>query len=353
MSFVPNTDPTELIHCVHFAAEKHKEQRRKDAAKTPYINHPIGKVYENHSQLQKRCEHSAPTNVPTLLSWFLPFYHRQWRLATLHKDQTVVVHCLANTSRLDSFGRSNSTGWQTSKFLCKWEEEELCCAAAGPARDPPAHPLYCCHAIDIICSNHMKIVSRVCFRCCAHFDERRWSHRLGCHKGTVVIVLFFFHRWKSHVLLRNDLISDRDTNRNVTRLFIVPSGCSIARYSGGYRHHIGGVERHFWRWRGKYVCFEQSRDSLRPTSSLLLYDSSYACSNAAGKWFFHSLAKCTSGKNNIIPALFMVRTIEMESNERISLKNPQICPCVRSHMWSASLFSWFVTVSEAFLFFRF
>ncbi|XP_026482065.1 guanosine-3',5'-bis(diphosphate) 3'-pyrophosphohydrolase MESH1-like [Ctenocephalides felis] len=28
--------------CVNFAALKHKDQRRKDAEKTPYINHPIG-----------------------------------------------------------------------------------------------------------------------------------------------------------------------------------------------------------------------------------------------------------------------------------------------------------------------
>ena len=31
-----------LVEAVNFAAIKHKDQRRKDAAKTPYINHPIG-----------------------------------------------------------------------------------------------------------------------------------------------------------------------------------------------------------------------------------------------------------------------------------------------------------------------
>jgi guanosine-3',5'-bis(diphosphate) 3'-pyrophosphohydrolase len=30
-----------LLHAVHFAALKHSEQRRKNAAATPYINHPI------------------------------------------------------------------------------------------------------------------------------------------------------------------------------------------------------------------------------------------------------------------------------------------------------------------------
>ncbi len=30
-----------FITATEFAAEKHKHQRRKDAAKTPYINHPI------------------------------------------------------------------------------------------------------------------------------------------------------------------------------------------------------------------------------------------------------------------------------------------------------------------------
>ena len=32
----------EILHCINFAAIKHKEQRRKDPDKTPYINHPIG-----------------------------------------------------------------------------------------------------------------------------------------------------------------------------------------------------------------------------------------------------------------------------------------------------------------------
>ena len=32
----------EIIRCSNFAAAKHKNQRRKDPEKTPYINHPIG-----------------------------------------------------------------------------------------------------------------------------------------------------------------------------------------------------------------------------------------------------------------------------------------------------------------------
>ncbi|CAH1789239.1 unnamed protein product [Owenia fusiformis] len=34
-----------LIKCANFAAIKHKDQRRKDTDKTPYINHPIGVAY--------------------------------------------------------------------------------------------------------------------------------------------------------------------------------------------------------------------------------------------------------------------------------------------------------------------
>lgn len=33
---------TDIIKCVNFSAVKHKDQRRKDPEKTPYINHPIG-----------------------------------------------------------------------------------------------------------------------------------------------------------------------------------------------------------------------------------------------------------------------------------------------------------------------
>ena len=33
---------TDLMKAVDFAAKKHKDQRRKDASATPYINHPVG-----------------------------------------------------------------------------------------------------------------------------------------------------------------------------------------------------------------------------------------------------------------------------------------------------------------------
>lgn len=33
---------SEIIRCSNFAAVKHKDQRRKDVEKSPYINHPIG-----------------------------------------------------------------------------------------------------------------------------------------------------------------------------------------------------------------------------------------------------------------------------------------------------------------------
>ncbi|KAK3095606.1 hypothetical protein FSP39_016601 [Pinctada imbricata] len=35
----------EVIKCTDFSARKHKNQRRKDTEKTPYINHPIGVAY--------------------------------------------------------------------------------------------------------------------------------------------------------------------------------------------------------------------------------------------------------------------------------------------------------------------
>ncbi|KAK4327403.1 hypothetical protein Pmani_002069 [Petrolisthes manimaculis] len=36
------SDISGIIQCVNFAAVQHKDQRRKDPEKTPYINHPIG-----------------------------------------------------------------------------------------------------------------------------------------------------------------------------------------------------------------------------------------------------------------------------------------------------------------------
>ena len=38
-------DDYRILETVHFAALKHKDQRRKDPEKTPYINHPIGVAY--------------------------------------------------------------------------------------------------------------------------------------------------------------------------------------------------------------------------------------------------------------------------------------------------------------------
>ncbi|XP_077375292.1 guanosine-3',5'-bis(diphosphate) 3'-pyrophosphohydrolase MESH1 [Festucalex cinctus] len=37
-----NLDAVLLVETINFAAEKHRNQRRKDAEQTPYINHPIG-----------------------------------------------------------------------------------------------------------------------------------------------------------------------------------------------------------------------------------------------------------------------------------------------------------------------
>lgn len=36
----------ELVKCFNFAAVKHRYQRRKDVEKTPYINHPIGLLWQ-------------------------------------------------------------------------------------------------------------------------------------------------------------------------------------------------------------------------------------------------------------------------------------------------------------------
>ena len=38
----PATDLSLVVKATHFAAIKHKAQRRKDAEETPYINHPVG-----------------------------------------------------------------------------------------------------------------------------------------------------------------------------------------------------------------------------------------------------------------------------------------------------------------------
>jgi guanosine-3',5'-bis(diphosphate) 3'-pyrophosphohydrolase len=34
-----------ILKAIHFAADKHRNQRRKDVEASPYINHPIELVY--------------------------------------------------------------------------------------------------------------------------------------------------------------------------------------------------------------------------------------------------------------------------------------------------------------------
>lgn len=41
----PNSIAVELVRCTNFVAIKHKDQRRKDPEKTPYVNHVIGVTY--------------------------------------------------------------------------------------------------------------------------------------------------------------------------------------------------------------------------------------------------------------------------------------------------------------------
>ena len=38
-------DTAVVMKAANFAAVKHRDQRRKDSVKTPYINHPIGVAY--------------------------------------------------------------------------------------------------------------------------------------------------------------------------------------------------------------------------------------------------------------------------------------------------------------------
>lgn len=51
MNFECSAQPEEdtlavMMRCAFFAAHKHRNQRRKNADQTPYINHPLGKVLE-------------------------------------------------------------------------------------------------------------------------------------------------------------------------------------------------------------------------------------------------------------------------------------------------------------------
>ncbi|XP_045613030.1 guanosine-3',5'-bis(diphosphate) 3'-pyrophosphohydrolase MESH1 [Procambarus clarkii] len=75
----PATSPTAaIIKCVNFAAVKHKDQKRKDPERTPYINHPIGVAYllveggvENLDVLQAALLHDTVEDTQTTLEEIL------------------------------------------------------------------------------------------------------------------------------------------------------------------------------------------------------------------------------------------------------------------------------------------
>ena len=42
---MPNSSQTRLVQALHYAAEQHRHQRRKDVDASPYINHPIALLH--------------------------------------------------------------------------------------------------------------------------------------------------------------------------------------------------------------------------------------------------------------------------------------------------------------------
>jgi len=82
----PNNQLLPLLEALNFAAIKHRDQRRKDASKTPYINHPIGVAHSLAAEggvsdlatLQVRTIQQWGTIVPRLnLRTYHPYIHRQ------------------------------------------------------------------------------------------------------------------------------------------------------------------------------------------------------------------------------------------------------------------------------------
>lgn len=55
------TGVIQLVSAIDFAAKKHRDQRRKDAEKTPYINHPIG-------VMNILSEEGKVDDIPTLMA---------------------------------------------------------------------------------------------------------------------------------------------------------------------------------------------------------------------------------------------------------------------------------------------
>lgn len=79
-----NSDAVILLETVNFAAEKHRNQRRKDTEQTPYINHPVGRkcfcdtfswCVQGHS---KSSEQSRIQNREDFWDTFLHFTNAFW-----------------------------------------------------------------------------------------------------------------------------------------------------------------------------------------------------------------------------------------------------------------------------------
>jgi hypothetical protein len=85
-SSVAMLEVAEIIRCSNFAAIKHKDQRRKDKEKTPYINHPIGE----HWFIRERgilSWISTPTLIKQSKSCIFPIFH--WILSLIKHYFTI------------------------------------------------------------------------------------------------------------------------------------------------------------------------------------------------------------------------------------------------------------------------
>lgn len=205
-----------LLETVHFAADKHRNQRRKDADGTPYINHPIGEYDALHYDAFTRCSYLCKPYTATG-----PVRERIMHMWNTH----------------------SSVIWMTLTLL---RPSCVCIMLVNGSLSSPDllyfwHQLKIARALVDFLPSHNHISAFVLLR--SSKNPQPWGRRHR-HQG---VTGKFLSGYSSEKTL-NYCISC------VTELvcYVFPEGCSASWHSGGHRHHSCRARSKVWSHRGSY-----------------------------------------------------------------------------------------------------
>ncbi len=112
-----------LIKAMNFAAVKHQTQRRKDAAQTPYINHPIGVANILTSEGMASVKYVIAYNVEKIRSEFESLWNLE--VATIAADLNHVTSRFLHASKMFKEGSPIQSSSRPHSFTTQWRTRTL------------------------------------------------------------------------------------------------------------------------------------------------------------------------------------------------------------------------------------